>query len=130
MDEWLMKWNRVCPVCKRVILRNERSSNEVEVEETDSTLPEPASSGAAADNLSDTDTVESIPLLVTVHESTERRTQRYGSVAENGIERSSSPHLLEAFAAMQNTAPTQQSEESVDVNDNLPRAESDRSDAI
>ena len=115
-----MKWNRVCPICKRVILRNERGEDQVEAEETDSTSSEAvavsATSASSADNISDSRTVESIPLLVTVHESTESRTHRYGSVADNGGEGSGGQYLLESFAAMQNDTLSQQSEE---PNDNV-----------
>ena len=83
-----MKWNRICPVCKRVILRNERNGDQVEAEENELTSPETQSSRTAssADNISDSRTVESIPLLVTLHESTEGRTHRYGSVAESSTD--------------------------------------------
>lgn len=128
MDEWLMKWNRVCPVCKRVILRNERSE-EQEVEETDATSPEAgvSASGSSTDNISDSRTVESIPLLVSVHDPTESRTHRYGSVAESNVEGSGGQHLLESFASMQDNTVTQEPEESAGNGDNLQSAESDNS---
>ena len=126
-----MKWNRVCPVCKRVILRNERGEDQVETEETESTSPEAtttsatSASASSADNISDSRTVESIPLLVTVHDSTDTRTHRYGSVAENGSEGAGGQYLLESFASMENDALSQQTEEPEEVpSDNLPRVES------
>lgn len=101
-----MKWNRVCPVCKRVILRNERSEGQVVTDqsETGPTSPEttPSESASVADNASDSRTVESIPLLVSIHESTESRTHGYGSVAENTTEGPDSQNALESFASMQN----------------------------
>lgn len=130
VDEWLMKWNRVCPVCKRVILRNERSGDQAEEEENEPTLPEeqPSPIASSADNISDSRTVESIPLLVTLHESTEGRTHRYGSVAENSTDAPGGQYLLESFASMQNnnnSTLSQQSEESTGSSDSLPTAESD-----
>ena len=121
-----MKWNRVCPVCKRVILRNERGEDQVETEEIDSTSPEPAATSASsADNISDSRTVESIPLLVTVHDSTDSRTHRYGSVAENSGEGTGGQYLLESFAAMENDVLSQQTEEPEEVaSNNLPTVES------
>ena len=65
-----MKWNRVCPICKRVILCNERGQDQPEnreegEEENEPSLVEPGSPVAvAADNTSDSNTVENIPLLV------------------------------------------------------------------
>lgn len=92
VDEWLVKWNRTCPICKREILP-ERIPN----------LEQPAStesdSGAAASALiavtdnsitSDTDATESVPLLVTLHEPS-----GYGSVAENNNEGFNDHYLLE-----------------------------------
>ena len=74
MDEWLIKWNKVCPICKREI-SDERIRNLV---------PPTADSESAAsaltavtDNSNASDT-ENVPLLVTMHEPS-----GYGSVAEN-----------------------------------------------
>lgn len=119
-----MKWNRICPICKRLILRNERNEDQVEVEETDPISAETAASPStsSADNISDSRTVESIPLLVTVHESTENWNQSYGSIAETGGEGSGSQYLLESFASMQNDTMSQDSEER---SNNIPSAESD-----
>ena len=127
VDEWLMKWNRVCPVCKRVILRNERNEGQAEAEETEPTSPEEQASPtpSSADNISDSRTVESIPLLVTIHESTEGRTHRYGSVAESSGDGPNGQYLLESFASMQNNTLSQQSDELTESSDGSPRAESD-----
>ena len=130
VDEWLMKWNRVCPVCKRVILRNERNGDQVEAEENEPTSPEeqPSPTASSADNISDSRTVESIPLLVTLHESAEGRTHRYGSVAESSTDGPGGQYLLESFASMQNnnnSTLSQQSEESTGSSESLPTAESD-----
>ena len=125
-----MKWNRVCPVCKRVILRNERNGDQEDVEEDEPTSPEaqPSPTASSADNISDSRTVESIPLLVTLHESTEGRTHRYGSLAESNTDGSGGQYLLESFASMQNnnnSTLAQSSEDSKESSDNLPSAESD-----
>jgi len=99
-----MKWNRVCPVCKRVILRNERGQDQPEdgqegEEENEPSLVEPGSPAAvAADNSSDSTTVENVPLLA-FSSPAEDRTNRYGSVVEND-EASNGQYQLESYAAI------------------------------
>ena len=121
-----MKWNRVCPVCKRVILRNERGEDQVEADENEPASPETQTSPTAslADNISDSRTVESIPLLVTLHESTEGRRQSYGSVAEGNSDMPNAQYLLESFASMQNnnTLSQHQEEPAENNNNSVPRA--------
>ena len=125
VDEWLMKWNRVCPVCKRVILRNERGEDQVEADEHEPASAEAQTSPivSSADNISDSRTVESIPLLVTLHESTEGRQsrQRYGSVAEGNSDMPNAQYLLESFTTMQNnnTLPQPQEEPAESNNNSL-----------
>jgi len=106
VDEWLMKWNRVCPICKRVILRNERgqeqpeNGEEGEEEDNEPSLVEPRSpTDVAADNSSDSNTVENVPLLVSFSSPGHNHTIRYGSVVDNE-EASTTQYQLESYAAM------------------------------
>ena len=97
VDEWLMKWNRSCPICKREI-HPERIRNleqPVSVESDSGTTASALT--AITDNsvTSDNDVTESVPLLVTLHEPSDSQTNRYGSVAENNVEGFGDQYLLE-----------------------------------
>ena len=95
MDEWLVKWNRSCPICKREILP-ERIRNLEQPADIESDSGTTASALiAVTDNASDTDTTENVPLLVTLHESSDNQTNRYGSVAGNNNEGFSDQYSLE-----------------------------------
>ncbi|XP_065886649.1 uncharacterized protein [Dysidea avara] len=126
VDEWLMKWNRVCPICKRVILRNERGQDQPEnreegEEENEPSLVEPGSPVAvAADNSSDSNTVENVPLLVSFSSPAEGRTNRYGSVVEND----NGQYQLESYASLDTTG---QLRDLSDDSDSVSGSESDRS---
>ena len=79
-----MKWNKVCPICKREI-PDERIRNLAPLTDTETT----ASTTAVTDNNNTSDT-ENVPLLMTLHESSV-----YGSVGENNDEGFNDQHLLE-----------------------------------
>lgn len=97
VDEWLMKWDRSCPICKREI-HPERIRNLEQPVSLESDSGTTASAlTAVTDNsiTSDTEAAESIPLLVTLHEPLDSQTNRYGSVAENNDEGFGDQYLLE-----------------------------------
>ena len=98
VDEWLMKWDRSCPICKREI-HPERIRNLEQPVSLESDSGTTASAlTAVTDNsvTSDTEAVESIPLLVTLHEPLDSQTNRYGSIAENNDEGFGDQYLLES----------------------------------
>ena len=87
----------------------------MEIEEISQATPETTTSAASpADSASDTRSIENIPLLVSIHDSTESQTHRYGSIAENNGEGSGDQYLLESFASMENNTFFQHSEESAE----------------
>jgi len=107
-----------------VILRNERGQDQPEdgqegEEENEPSLIEPGSpSTVAADNSSDSNTVENVPLLGSFSSPAEGRTNRYGSVVRND-EASHSQYQLESYAAMDRDLS--------DDNNSVSSSESDRS---
>ena len=115
VDQWLIKWNKVCPICKREI-SDERVRNLV--------LPTADSESAASaltavtDN-SNASATENVPLLVTMHEPS-----GYGSVAGNNGERVGD-HLLES--AVLTTERYHQLRSSSESSDNLSDVELDHS---
>jgi len=115
VDQWLIKWNKVCPICKREI-SDERVRNLVlptaDLESAASALT------AVTDNTNASDT-ENMPLLVTMHEPS-----GYGSVAVNNGERVSD-HLIES--AVLTTELYHLLRSSSESSDNLSDVELDRS---
>lgn len=123
MDEWLLKWNRVCPICKREIVSNQNLSQpnnaESDSENIASTL------AVTTDNASDTDVADNIPLLVTVHAPPGGQTDGYGSIAERSNEGIGGQYLLES--AMHTSGLYQQRlGSSSESSDGLPENRSDQ----
>lgn len=116
VDEWLMKWNKVCPICKREI-PDEKIRNLVPLTDTETT----ASTAAVSDNNNTSDT-ENVPLLLTLHGPS-----MYGSVGENNDEGFNDQHLLEPAV---HTSEQYQLRSSSGSSDGLSDAESEHSVAV
>ena len=83
-----MKWNKVCPICKREI-PDEKIQSLVSPADTETA----ASTLTAVTDNNNTSYTENVPLLVTLHGASV-----YGSVAENNDEGFGDQHSLEPTA--------------------------------
>ena len=105
-----MKWNKVCPICKREI-PDEKIRNIIPLPNTETAAPVLTSNNNTSDP-------ENVPLLV----STLHGSSRYGSVAENSDEGFNDQHLLEP--AVHTSEQYHQLRSSSESNDALSDAES------